>query len=181
MVVRKVNISGIIIIEPDVFRDSRGAFTELWNSTRLAAEGVPGTFVQDNVSWSVKGVLRGLHFQNPAAQGKLISVLMGEVFDVTVDLRRDSPTFGKWHGEELSRESLRQIYIPPGFAHGFVVLSDQAVFHYKCTAAYNKNSEKTLLWNDPDLGIDWPVKNPVVSEKDRGGKFLKQFSASELF
>ena len=181
MIVKKINISGILIIEPDVFRDTRGAFAELWSSHRLAAEGLRETFVQDNVSWSTKGVLRGLHYQNPAAQGKLISVLEGEVFDVAVDIRRGSPTFGKWYGIVLSSANLRQLFLPPGFAHGFVVLSDQALFHYKCTAEYNKSTEKTLLWNDPDIGIEWPVNNPIVSEKDRGGRPLKQFSPDELF
>jgi dTDP-4-dehydrorhamnose 3,5-epimerase len=181
MIVRKIAISGILIIEPDVFRDTRGAFAEIWSPKRLATEGLHETFVQDNVSWSSKGVLRGLHYQNPAAQGKLISVLEGEVFDVAVDIRRGSPTFGKWYGIVLSSANLRQLFLPPGFAHGFVVLSEQAVFHYKCTADYNKNTEKTILWNDPDIGIEWPVKNPVVSEKDCSGRLLKQFLPDELF
>jgi dTDP-4-dehydrorhamnose 3,5-epimerase len=181
MIIRKTAISGILVIEPDVYHDSRGSFAETWSARRLAAEGFHETFVQDNISWSTKGVLRGLHFQNPVAQGKLLSVLMGEVFDVAVDLRIGSPTFGKWYGGVLSKDNLHQLYVPPGFAHGFVVLSDLAIFHYKCTASYNKDSEKTLLWNDPDLGIEWPIKNPIVSEKDNSGKSLKQFSPDDLF
>lgn len=181
MVVRPAPLSGVLIIEPDVYRDPRGFFAELWSSRQLAARGLHESFVQDNVSLSSKGVLRGLHFQNPEAQGKLVSVLMGEVFDVAVDLRVGSATFGKWYGETLSSANLRQLYLPPGFAHGFVVTSDQALFHYKCTAYYNKNSEKTLLWNDPDLGIPWPCEVPVVSEKDRVGKTLKDFAPEELF
>jgi dTDP-4-dehydrorhamnose 3,5-epimerase len=181
MNIRNTELSGIVLIEPDVFRDSRGSFTEIWSSGRFNAKGIHDTFVQDNVSWSAKRVLRGLHFQNPNSQGKLVSVLFGEVFDVGVDLRIDSPTFGKWHGEILSAENMRQLYIPPGFAHGFVVLSEQTIFHYKCSAPYTKDSEKTLLWNDPDIGIIWPIDNPIISEKDRMGRTLKQFSREELF
>ena len=174
-------LSGLIIIEPDVYHDERGLFSEVWSREKYAGMGISAPFVQDNISLSHQGVLRGLHFQNPSAQGKLVSVIAGQVFDVAVDLRKDSPTFGKWYGETLSAENARQLYLPPGFAHGFVVTSAMALFFYKCTERYNKQAEKTLLWNDPDIGIEWPVKSPRISEKDSRGRLLKDLRDEELF
>jgi dTDP-4-dehydrorhamnose 3,5-epimerase len=181
MKVSKGPLQGILIIEPDVYRDVRGSFAEVWRAQKYAELGVDESFVQDNVSLSKKGVLRGLHFQNPSAQGKLISVLDGEVFDVAVDLRIGSPTFGKWHGEILSSSNGRQFFVPMGFAHGFVVTSESALFLYKCTEYFNKETEKTILWNDPDLAIKWPIADPLVSEKDRQGRRLKELRPDELF
>ena len=174
-------LAGILIIEPDIFRDDRGWFVETWSAKRYSSAGVPEKFVQDNITSSRKGVLRGLHFQNPLAQGKLITAVDGEIFDVAVDLRVGSPTFGKWYGEMLSGETRRQLFIPPGFAHGFVVKSDSALVQYKCTEYYHRESEKTLLWNDPDLGIDWTISNPITSEKDQRGRRLRDLRADELF
>lgn len=181
MKVREAPLSGILIIEPDVYRDARGSFTEVWSSQRYAAVGIDDAFVQDNISFSTKGVLRGLHFQNPSAQGKLILIIDGEVFDVVVDLRVGSSTFGKWHGEILSGSNGRQLFVPVGFAHGFVVTSESALFLYKCTEYYNKVTEKTILWNDPDLAIGWPIASPIVSDKDQRGRRLKDFPPEELF
>ncbi len=154
------------IIEPKVFGDSRGFFMETWNQTRYADLGLPAAFVQDNMSFSQKGVLRGLHFQNPNSQGKLVYVLQGEVFDVAVDIRVGSPTFGKSVSVTLSSENKRQFYIPAGFAHGFCLTSDTALFAYKCTELYQPKLEYGVSWNDPDLGIKWPIDNPLLSEKD---------------
>jgi dTDP-4-dehydrorhamnose 3,5-epimerase len=181
MDVHRTDLQGVLVIEPRVFEDDRGWFMESWNRRLYEEMGVKASFVQDNLSHSRKGVLRGLHFQNPNAQGKLVSVLQGEVFDVVVDLRRTSPTFGKSLGMELSSRNRRQVYIPEGFAHGFLVLSDMATFFYKCTAFYDPQSEHTLLWNDPALGIDWKIKHPVVSAKDQQGRLLKELDDSWLF
>ena len=167
MQVLKTELPGTLIIDLDVFGDSRGYFQETWNRARYAAAGLEVDFVQDNLSFSRKGTLRGLHFQNPRAQGKLVSVLMGEVYDVAVDIRHGSPTFGKWIGVTLSAENHRQFYIPPGFAHGFCVTSDSALFAYKCTQFYNAQTESCIAWDDPDLQIDWPVMEPTLSKKDR--------------
>lgn len=175
------NISGPVLLQAKVFGDSRGYFFELWNEQRFHANGVSDHFVQDNISFSSKGTLRGLHFQNPAPQGKLMTVLEGEVFDVAVDLRRASPTFGKWMSVELSSTAHNQFYIPPGFAHGFQVLSDTTLFHYKCTAFYAPANEMTLLWNDPELAIPWPLENPLLSEKDKRGLTLKDLPSNRLF
>src|SRR3974390_1589324 len=150
-------LSGLLLIEPKVFGDSRGFFMETWHQNRYREVGLFDAFVQDNVSFSRRGALRGLHFQNPAPQGKLVSVLEGEVFDVAVDLRRSSATFGRWQGLRLSSENKRQFYVSPGFAHGFLVLSETAMFHYKCTDFYSPKDEMTILWNDPALGIRWPI------------------------
>jgi len=174
-------LAGLLIIEPVVFGDARGFFLESWNQRRYRDAGITAQFVQDNASFSRRGILRGLHFQNPKPQAKLISVLAGEVFDVTADLRRNSPTFGRWHGMVLSADDRRQLYVPAGFAHGFAVLSDTALFHYKCTDFYSPPDELTLLWNDPDLDIDWPVKDPVVSDKDRRGLRLREVPPDRLF
>jgi len=167
-------IPGVLIIEPRVFGDSRGFFMETWNAAGFAAAGLDLTFVQDNHSRSQKGVLRGLHFQNPGPQGKLVRVTHGAVYDVAVDLRAASPTFGQWVGVELSAENKRMFWVPEGFAHGFLTLEDDTDFLYKCTAPYAPQSEFTLAWNDPAVGIEWPVAglDPIISEKDARGLAL---------
>ncbi len=163
------------------YSDSRGSFIESWHKQRYAGLGITVDFVQDNISYSKKGVLRGLHYQNPSPQGKLVYVLEGEVFDVAVDIRVGSPTFGKWLGMTLSFENKKQLFIPEGFAHGFVVTSDDAIFAYKCTGSYRKDSEKTIRWDDPEIGILWPIENPMLSEKDRAGLSLKAMPRESLF
>lgn len=174
MKVVETDLPGVLLIEPDVFGDERGFFMEAYNGRRYEKEaGLPGRgFVQDNLSLSERGVLRGLHFQNPNPQGKLVSVLLGEVFDVAVDIRVGSPTFGRWAGFALSAENKRQLWVPEGFAHGFLVTSDRALFHYKCTNYYDRDSDRALLWNDPDVGVEWPVAEPVLSGKDRAALTL---------
>ena len=162
-------LPGLKLIRPRVFRDERGHFLELMHGPRYARAGLPPVFVQDNVSCSRKGVLRGLHYQHPRWQGKLISVLQGEIFDVAVDLRRESATFGKWHGQTLNDEDHAQIWVPAGFAHGFCAVSETATVHYKCTELYDPASEHTILATDPALGIRWPVDTPIVSPKDAAG------------
>jgi dTDP-4-dehydrorhamnose 3,5-epimerase len=174
-------IPGLLILEPKVFGDARGFFLETWNQRRYREAGLPADFVQDNVSFSRRGTLRGLHFQNPNPQGKLLQVLAGEVFDVAVDIRRSSATFGKWHGLVLSSENKRQFYVPPGFAHGFVVLSESALFHYKCTEFYSSKDELAIRWDDPDVGIEWPLKEPVLSERDAKGLRLRDAPPERLF
>ncbi len=174
-------LPGLRLIEPRIFGDDRGWFLETYNQARYREAGLEVAFVQDNLSWSRRGILRGLHFQNPNPQGKLVSVLEGEVFDVVVDLRRSSPTFGRWTGVVLEGASKRQLWVPPGFAHGFVVLSPAALFHYKCTAFYSPADELTLRWDDPDIGIAWPIEAPVVSEKDRRGRCLRDIPPERLF
>ncbi|MGA4643126.1 dTDP-4-dehydrorhamnose 3,5-epimerase [Limisphaera sp. 4302-co] len=181
MKVLPCDLEGLLLIEPRVFGDARGFFLETWNERRYSEAGIRGPFVQDNLSFSRRGAVRGLHFQNPSAQGKLVYVLQGEVFDVAVDLRRSSPTFGRWYGVTLSADNKRQLYIPPGFAHGFAVVSETALFAYKCTAFYAPEHETTLLWNDPDLAIPWPVEDPVLSEKDRQGLRLRDLPEEKLF
>jgi dTDP-4-dehydrorhamnose 3,5-epimerase len=175
------DIPGLLLIEPKVFGDPRGFFFELWNQRRFADIGIKTEFVQDNISMSQRNTLRGLHFQNPNSQAKLVTVLEGEVFDVAVDLRRSSPTFGCAHGLKLSRDNKRQFYIPAGFAHGFLVLSDTVLFHYKCTTFYSPKDEITIAWDDPDLKIDWGITNPILSEKDRHGLRLRDIPADRLF
>jgi dTDP-4-dehydrorhamnose 3,5-epimerase len=168
------DIPGVLIVEPKVFGDERGFFLETFHAKRYAEAGIPGPFVQDNYSRSVKGTLRGLHFQEPQSQGKLVQVVAGAVYDVAVDVRRGSPTFGKWVGGELSAENKRQFWIPPGFAHGFCVLSEFADFQYKCTALYAPEHERAILWNDPDLAIAWPLSGaPRLSSKDAAAPRLK--------
>jgi dTDP-4-dehydrorhamnose 3,5-epimerase len=170
----------VLILEPKVFGDERGFFLETWNQARYAEAGLPLTFVQDNLSLSRRGVLRGLHFQNPNAQGKLVYVLQGEVFDVAVDIRLGSPTFGQVETVLLSAENKRQLFIPAGFAHGFCVTSETALFAYKCTELYDPKSEGSILWNDPALGIDWPVDSPELSAKDRAAMTLAEFPRERL-
>jgi dTDP-4-dehydrorhamnose 3,5-epimerase len=174
-------LSGLLILEPKVFGDARGFFMETWNQGRYHESGIKAQFVQDNISVSRRGALRGLHFQNPSPQGKLVSVLQGEVFDVAVDLRQSSTTFGKWHGLNLSSENKRQFYVSPGFAHGFVVLSETAMFHYKCTDFYSPKDEMTISWDDPDIGIQWPIDQPTLSEKDAKGLRLRDVAKDKLF
>jgi dTDP-4-dehydrorhamnose 3,5-epimerase len=181
MKVIRCPISGLLTIEPKVFGDARGFFLETWNLDRYRAAGLDADFVQDNLSFSRRGILRGLHFQNPKPQGKLLQVLLGEVFDVAVDIRRSSPTFGKWHGLVLSAENKRQFYIPPGFAHGFVVLSETALFHYKCTECYSPKDEMAIRWDDPDIGVEWPLKEPLLSERDTQGMRLRDAPPERLF
>jgi len=181
MKVTPCNIPGLLVIEPKVFGDARGFFLETWNEQRYREAGLDLRFVQDNLSSSRRGTLRGLHFQNPKGQGKLVWVVEGEVFDVAVDLRQTSPTFGQWHGLNLSSENRLQFYIPRGFAHGFAVLSDVAVFGYKCTDFYSPQDELTLRWNDPDVGVKWPFDDPVLSEKDKKGVRLKDLPSERLF
>jgi dTDP-4-dehydrorhamnose 3,5-epimerase len=180
MNIKETKLPGVLILEPDVFSDDRGFFLETWNRGRYEDAGIQGTFVQDNISFSKKGVLRGLHFQYPQSQGKLIQVLSGGVVDVAVDIRKGSPTFGQWVGEELSDANHRQMYIPPGFAHGFCVISDTAVFSYKCTDYYNPATENGIIWNDPDLNIDWPIKEPILSPKDKEYSRLKDIPPDKL-
>ncbi len=174
-IVRTV-IPDVVIIEPQVFGDERGFFMETFHVEKFASAGIKVSCVQDNHSLSAKGVLRGLHYQIKQPQGKLIRVVAGEVFDVAVDIRRSSSTFGKWVGEYLSAENKKLMWIPPGFAHGFLVLSDQAEFVYKCTDFYAPEYERSISWNDPEIGIEWPLKDgqkPLLSEKDEKGLLLK--------
>ena len=166
MKVTETKLPGVVIVEPDVYGDERGFFLETWSQKRYAEAGLPKTFVQDNMSYSHKGILRGLHLQHPHGQGKLVHVVAGEVFDVAVDVRVGSPTFGQWDGVLLSAENHKQIYIPPGFAHGFCVTSDSALFAYKCTELYKREAELGIAYNDPDIGIQWPIDDPRVSAKD---------------
>jgi dTDP-4-dehydrorhamnose 3,5-epimerase len=166
-------LPGLKLIKPRLFRDERGHFTELMHGPRYAEAGLPSSFVQDNLSHSRRNVLRGLHYQHPRWQGKLITAVEGVIFDVAVDLRRGSPTFGKWYGQELSGEDHVQIYVPVGFAHGFCVMSETASVHYKCTELYDPASEQTILATDPDLAIRWPCSSPILSPKDAAGRRFK--------
>lgn len=168
------DLPGVLLIEPKIFGDARGWFFESWNRQRYAECGLDQDFVQDNLSYSGRGILRGLHFQNPKPQGKLVQVLQGEVFDVAVDIRRGSPTFGRWAGATLSAGNRRQFYVPEGFAHGFCVLSESALFAYKCTDYYAPEHEFSLRWDDPELGIDWPLGEPRLSAKDRDARSLRE-------
>lgn len=180
MKVRPGGLSGTYLIEPDVFADERGVFFESWREERFAAAGIARRFVQDNVSFSKKGVLRGMHYQHPRAQGKLIFVLEGEIYDVSVDVRRGSATFGRWQGVRLSAENRLQVFLPPGLAHGFFVLSEGALLLYKCTDVYCPEAERGLLWNDPDIGIEWPVSEPLVSARDAAFPRLSQIPDNHL-
>ena len=166
-------LKGCVIIEPRVFDDERGFFLETFQAVRYEQEaGINLPFVQDNHSRSARGVLRGLHFQKTKPQGKLVRVVRGEVYDVAVDIRKGSATFGEWEGVILSEDNKKQFWVPPGFAHGFVVLSDTADFEYKCTDYYDPSDEGSILWSDPDLNIPWPIANPVLSTKDESAKRL---------
>ena len=166
-------LDGLLLLRPRIFSDDRGYFLETWSAERYAEAGIDLAFVQDNASYSKRGVLRGMHWQAaPHAQGKLVSVLHGEVFDVAVDVRPQSDTFGQWEGFTLSAENGHQLWIPPGFAHGFVVTSEDAVFHYKCTEVYTPEAERSLRWDDPTVGIEWPVSAPLLSGKDAEAPLL---------
>jgi len=165
-------LPGVLIIEPDVYRDQRGWFLETYHVQKYQEGGIPLPFVQDNCSSSVRGTLRGLHLQTIRPQGKLIRVIRGEIFDVAVDTRKGSPTFASWVGVGLSGQDFKQLYIPPGFAHGFCVLSDVAEVEYKCTDLYAPGGEVTIRWDDPGIGIQWPIQSPVLSAKDAAGKTL---------
>lgn len=178
MEVVETGIEGLLLLKPKVFSDARGYFFESFNDSLFKSAGLNLNFVQDNQSLSQKGVLRGLHFQNPPyAQGKLVRVISGSVYDVAVDIRKDSPTYGKWYGVELNETNKWMIYIPEGFAHGFSTLEDNTIFSYKCTNFYNKVSEGCVLWNDKDLNINWGLENPLLSEKDLNGTPFKEFKS----
>ena len=164
--IEKTPLSGVVIVKNRVFEDERGFFMETYNKQRFENVGLPGTLVQDNHSRSTKGVVRGLHYQFPQWQGKLVRALSGAIFDVAVDIRPDSPTRGQWFGLELSEENRLQLYIPPGFAHGFATLTDVADVSYKCTSLYKHQDDAGIAWNDPDIGVEWPVSDPIVSDKD---------------
>jgi dTDP-4-dehydrorhamnose 3,5-epimerase len=181
MNVVKTDLPGVLIIEPKIFGDARGFFLETFQAGRYAEAGIPGPFVQDNLSRSAYGVLRGLHLQNPGPQGKLVSVLKGRVRDVAVDVRRGSPNFGKHVSVELSEENRRQFWVPRGFAHGFVVLSETADFFYKCDALYSPTDELVVRWNDPTLAIDWGVAAPSLSARDAAGRPLAEIDNLPIY
>ena len=176
----ETSLPGVLIVEPKVFPDARGFFVETYQRERYQAMGLTAEFVQDNLSFSTRGVLRGVHCQNPHSQGKLVQVLQGEVWDVAVDIRRSSPYFGKWTAVTLSSETRNQFYVPPGFAHGFCVLSETALFAYKCTDYYHPAAEVGFRWDDPEVGIAWPVKEPILSEKDATLPLLREISPGRL-
>jgi dTDP-4-dehydrorhamnose 3,5-epimerase len=174
MAFRETSLPGVILVEPSVFRDARGFFLETYQRERYAEGGIRADFVQDNHSRSVAGTLRGLHAQRLRPQGKLVRAVEGEIFDVAVDIRRGSPTFGRWVGEVLSAENFRQLYVPPGFVHGFCVLSETAQVEYKCTDYYAPGDELSVVWDDPEIGIDWPIGTPVLSAKDAAAPRLSE-------
>ena len=180
MKLKKTPIEGVLIIEPDIFSDHRGCFWESYHHKRYTAAGIKTEFVQDNISVSEKNTLRGLHYQHPNDQAKLLQVLQGEVYDVAVDIRYGSQTFGKWIGVTLSGENRLQLFIPTGFAHGFFVISDVAVFSYKCSDFYASENEGGILWSDPNIGIDWPTKTPLLSDKDMVCPCLKDVPRDRL-
>lgn len=172
MIAEPLEIPGLVLLRPRVARDARGHFLETWRADRYAAAGIPSSFAQDNVSVSRQGVLRGLHFQHPNSQGKLVTTLAGTIFDVAVDVRRGSPTFGRWVGCELSAETGHQLWIPPGFAHGFSVTAGDAIVAYKCTEHYAPADERSVRWNDPAIAIRWPIDEPILSPKDADASLL---------
>ncbi|MGH8084252.1 MAG: dTDP-4-dehydrorhamnose 3,5-epimerase [Lysobacter sp.] len=180
MKVVETDLPGCLVIEPEVYGDERGFFLETWNRERYARHGIGPDFVQSNLSRSARGVLRGLHYQWPKPQGKLVSVHEGEVYDVAVDIRRGSPTFGRWTAVMLSAENRRQFWIPEGFAHGFVALSEFAQYSYMCTAAYDAGADANVAWNDATIGIDWPVAAPSLSGKDGAAPLLKDIAPARL-
>ena len=180
MKVINTRLDGCLLIEPKVHGDARGFFYESFHAGRFAEAGLDLAFVQTNVSRSAQGVLRGLHYQWPKPQGKLVSVLEGEVWDVAVDIRRGSPSFGQWTAAVLSAENKRHFWIPEGFAHGFVVLSESALFTYLCTATYDREADAGVRWNDGDIGVDWPVSDPLLSAKDEKAPFLADISGDRL-
>ena len=177
MIIEKNHIEGLLVIKPDVFEDQRGYFFESYNREKFRQMGIDICFLQDNESKSGKNVLRGMHFQVPPyEQGKLVRVITGAVLDVAVDLRKDSPTFGKWSSVVLTGKNKWMYWIPSGFAHGFLTMEDETIFFYKCTQVYNKDSERGIAWNDPDLGIDWGITNPILSEKDKAAAGFRKFA-----
>jgi len=180
MKVFQSSLEDALILEPQVFSDSRGFFMETYQKDRYERNGINAVFVQDNFSYSIQGTLRGLHYQFPNAQKKLVQVLKGEVFDVVVDIRVGSPTFGKWTGVYLTETNRRQLFVPEGFAHGFAVLSRDAMFLYKCSDYYAPQSEKGIIWNDPDLDIQWPIADPILSQKDMRYPVLKDIHTKDL-
>jgi len=171
---RRLKISEVILIEPEIFKDGRGFFIETYKYSDFAQVGIKEHFVQDNYSRSIRGVLRGLHFQkNPHAQGKIVQCIKGKIFDVAVDMRKGSPTFGHWVSVELSEHNNLMLYVPPAFAHGFIVLSEEADIIYKCTREYAPEDDRGIVWNDPAINIQWPIKDPILSEKDKRHPALK--------
>lgn len=180
MNVTSLSLPEVLLIEPTVFGDERGYFMESWNRQRYAGAGIDVDFVQSNVSRSAHGVLRGLHYQNPNPQGKLVYVTEGEVFDVAVDIRPQSPRFGQWAGALLSAENHRQLYVPPGFAHGFCVTAKNATFCYLCTSLYDAQADASIAWNDPAIGIEWPLDEPSLSNKDRKAPRLADIASDRL-
>lgn len=174
MQVEQTGLDDLLLVKPDVFGDERGFFMETYHADKFSRYGLPSSFLQDNHSRSSKGILRGLHFQYPGWQGKLVWVVQGEIFDVAVDIRRESFNFGRWYGTYLSDTNHHQLYVPEGFAHGFCVTSETADVVYKCTAVYNPSEDFSLLWNDKDIGIEWPVQDPVLSERDRNAMTLAE-------
>ena len=180
MLVSETELPGLLVIEPKVFGDERGFFLETWSRERYSGQGMDVDFVQDNLSKSKQSTLRGLHLQHPQGQGKLVYVVSGEVFDVAVDVRVGSPTFGRWYGAVLSETNKRQMYLPPGYAHGFCVTSAEAIFAYKCTTGYRPDAELTIAYDDPAIGIEWPVTNPTLSNKDKAGKRLAEIDRERL-
>ena len=181
MKVSQTDLPGVLLIEPRIFGDERGWFCESWQLERYAEAGIEGEFVQDNQSYSGRGILRGLHIQHPFSQGKLVQVIHGEVFDVAVDARRGSPHFGRWTGAYLSGENKHQLWVPTGFLHGYLVLSDTVLFSYKCTELYHPETDLSVRWDDPDIGIDWPqTVEATLSEKDRNGMLLRAVPDNRL-
>jgi len=180
MKVIATELDGVFIIEPHVFGDRRGFFLESFQKQRYAKAGIDADFVQDNISFSVRHTLRGLHYQYPRGQAKLVQALRGEIFDVAVDLRHGSPTFGQWTGVTLSEQNCRQFYIPQGFAHGFCVLSETVLFMYKCSDYYAPEDEGGICWNDPQLGIHWPVETPILSDRDQAYTSLSRMAPDRL-
>ena len=180
MKVIEASIKEVLILEPSVFEDTRGFFAETYQKDRYLEAGIYVDFVQDNVSFSSKNTLRGMHFQYPRGQAKLVQVLQGEIFDVAVDIRVGSPTFGNWCGRRLSDKNKHQMFIPEGFAHGFCVMSETALFHYKCSEYYAPECENGLQWNDPDVGIDWPINTPILSDKDAAYRGLADIKIDRL-
>lgn len=180
MKITHTRLPGVILLQPNRHTDPRGFFVESFHVDRYADAGIPTSFVQDNHSHSSRGVLRGLHFQRQRPQGKLLWVLSGEVYDAVVDVRRGSPTFGRWEGVTLDSKHYQQLYVPPGFAHGFCVLSESVDFVYKCTQYYDAHDEAGIAWNDPDIGIEWPISTPSLSDKDRRHPCLHEIEPAQL-
>lgn len=180
MKIIETGLPGLVVIEPVVHGDERGYFVELWQASRYESMGLPVQFVQSNISRSAAGVVRGLHYQHPQPQGKLVSVLEGSIFDVAVDIRSDSPTFRQWAGVELSAQNHRQLYVPEGFAHGFCVLGETAMMSYLCTSAFVAEFDAVVAWDDPDIAVQWPIEAVVLSARDRSAPRLRDVAAEDL-